>query len=94
MPRHVANVRSDTGAVLGVVGDGYEPLQNRTAFAFCDEITDSGRAHWVGAGETRGGARVHALILKLVESRRADSSRGPLHYELTPRPPRIRPFAG
>jgi len=62
VPRHVANVRSDTRAVLGVVGDGYEPLQNRAAFAFCDGITDSGRAHWIGAGATRGGARVHALM--------------------------------
>jgi phage/plasmid-like protein (TIGR03299 family) len=62
VPRHVANVRSDTGAVLGVVGEGYEPLQNRAAFAFCDDITDSGRAHWIGAGLTRGGARVHALM--------------------------------
>ena len=62
VPRHVANVRSDTGAVLGVVGAGYEPLQNRSAFAFCDAITDSGRAHWIGAGSTRGGARVHALM--------------------------------
>jgi len=62
VPRHVANVRSDTRAVLGVVGGGYEPLQNRSAFAFCDAITDSGRAHWIGAGSTRGGARVHALM--------------------------------
>lgn len=62
VPRHVANVRSDTGAVLGIVGDAYEPLQNRAAFAFCDGITDSGRAHWIGAGSTRGGARVHALM--------------------------------
>jgi phage/plasmid-like protein (TIGR03299 family) len=62
VPRHVANVRSDSRAVLGVVGDGYEPLQNRAAFAFCDGITDSGRAHWIGAGATRGGARVHALM--------------------------------
>ncbi len=62
VPRHVANVRSDTRTVLGVVGDGYEPLQNVAAFAFCDAITDSGRAHWIGAGATRGGARVHALM--------------------------------
>jgi phage/plasmid-like protein (TIGR03299 family) len=61
-PRHVANIRRDRDAVIGVVGDGYEPLQNRAAFAFCDAITDSGRAHWIGAGETRGGARVHALM--------------------------------
>jgi Domain of unknown function (DUF932) len=62
VPRHVANVRSDTGAVLGVVGEGYEPLQNASAFAFCDAITDSGRAHWIGAGATHGAARVHALM--------------------------------
>jgi len=62
VPRHVANVRSDTRAVLGVLGEGYEPLQNRSAFAFCDGITDSGSAHWIGAGSTRGGARVHALM--------------------------------
>jgi hypothetical protein len=62
VPRHVANVRSDTRDVLGVVGEGYEPLQNASAFAFCDAITDSGRAHWIGAGATHGGARVHALM--------------------------------
>src|SRR4051812_17744526 len=62
VPRHVANVRSDTRTVLGVVGERYEPLQNAAAFAFCDAITDSGRAHWIGAGATQGGARVHALM--------------------------------
>jgi phage/plasmid-like protein (TIGR03299 family) len=62
VPRHVANVRSDTRVVLGVVGESYEPLQNRAAFAFCDGISDSGQAHWIGAGATRGGARVHALM--------------------------------
>src|SRR4051794_136910 len=62
VPRVVANVRSDTPAVLGVGGEGYEPLQNAAAFAFCDAITDSGEAHWLGAAETRGGARVHALM--------------------------------
>lgn len=50
VPRHVANVRSDTRAVLGVVGEGYEPLQNRAAFAFCDDITDSGHRAWAGNG--------------------------------------------
>src|SRR5262245_20950838 len=62
VPRIVANVRGDTRAVLGVVGEGYAPLQNRAAFAYCDAITDSGEAHWLGAAETRGGARVHALM--------------------------------
>ena len=62
VPRMLANVRSDTGAVLGVVGDGYRPLQNRDAFALADALVDSGEAHWIGAGSTRGGARVHALM--------------------------------
>jgi phage/plasmid-like protein (TIGR03299 family) len=60
--RHLANVRSDTGALLGVVGEGYRPLQNLDALSLADTIVDSGRAHWVGAGATRGGARVHALM--------------------------------
>lgn len=59
---HVANVRSDTGGVLGVVGERYRPLQNRDALALCDAITDSGSAHWLGAGSTRSGARVFALM--------------------------------
>jgi phage/plasmid-like protein (TIGR03299 family) len=62
VPRQLANVRADTRTVLGVVGERYVPLQNRAAFAFCDALTDSGQAHWLGAGCTRGGARVHALL--------------------------------
>src|SRR4051812_10703732 len=62
IPRVVANVRADTRAVLGVVGHGYQPLQNRDAFAFADALVDSGEAHWLGAGATRGGARIHALM--------------------------------
>jgi phage/plasmid-like protein (TIGR03299 family) len=62
VPRYLANVRSDTGRVLGVVGDSYQPLQNRDAFALADDLIDSGQAHWIGAGATRGGARIHALM--------------------------------
>jgi hypothetical protein len=47
--------------VLGVVGEVNEPLQNAAAFAFC-ALPTRARTHWVGAGETRGGARVHALM--------------------------------
>jgi hypothetical protein len=32
---------NDMPGVLGVVGAGYEALQNASAFAFCDAITDS-----------------------------------------------------
>ena len=59
---HVANARADSGRVLGVVGEGYEPLQNHTALEFADALTDTGRAQWLGAGSTRGGARVFALM--------------------------------
>ena len=62
MRSHVANVRSDTGALLGVVGRDYVPAQNADALGLADAIIDSGRAHWLGAGATRGGARVHALM--------------------------------
>ncbi len=62
MPGHLANVRSDTRRVLGVVGDGYVPVQNRDALALAESIVDGGGASWLGAGATRGGARVHALL--------------------------------
>ena len=92
VPRVVANVRSDTRAVLGVVGEGYEPLQNRAAFAFCDAITDSGEAHWLGAAETRGGARVHALMqLDRDDPDRGRGGGGRAAAPLLPQRPRRRP---
>lgn len=62
IPRTLANVRRDSGTVLGIVGDGYRPLQNAEAFSLADAIVDSGEAHWLGAGVTRAGARIHALM--------------------------------
>jgi phage/plasmid-like protein (TIGR03299 family) len=59
---HVANLRADTGALLGVVGRDYRPVQNRTALELAEAIIDASGAHWVCAGATRGGARVHALL--------------------------------
>ncbi len=41
---HVANVRRDTGTVLGVVGSGYRPAQNRTVLDVASEIVRSGEA--------------------------------------------------
>ena len=92
VPRVVANVRSDTRAVLGVVGEGYEPLQNGAAFAFCDAITDSGEAHWLGAAETRGGARVHALMqLDRDDQDRGRGGGGRAAAAVLPQRPRRRP---
>jgi phage/plasmid-like protein (TIGR03299 family) len=59
---HVANVRSDTRAPLGVVGAKYRPIQNREALAVAEAIIDTGGAHWVGIAQTRGGARTHAIL--------------------------------
>src|SRR4051812_17575920 len=38
VPETYATVRSDTDAVLGIVKDRYEILQNRDAFSFFDEL--------------------------------------------------------
>jgi phage/plasmid-like protein (TIGR03299 family) len=59
---HVANVRSDTRAPIGVVGAKYRPIQNREALAVAEAIIDTGGAHWVGIAQTRGGARTHAIL--------------------------------
>jgi phage/plasmid-like protein (TIGR03299 family) len=55
IPRTYATVRSDTGAVLGVVGEQYRPLQNADAFAFADLLVDSGEAKYETAGALYGG---------------------------------------
>lgn len=59
---HVANTRSDTGAVVGVVGRGYTPLDNADGFAFADEIVQSGSGGWMTARELNGGSTVVALM--------------------------------
>ena len=59
---HVANIRSDTRAPLGIVGAKYRPIQNREALDVAEAIIDAGGAHWVGIAETRGGSRTHAIL--------------------------------
>lgn len=53
---HRAIVRSDNGAILGVVGSKYQPLQNVDAFRFFDPFIAAGceleTAGALGAGET------------------------------------------
>lgn len=41
VPKHVAAMRSDTHAVLGVVGNDWEPLQNREMFTFLDSLAQT-----------------------------------------------------
>lgn len=56
----VANVRSDNGATLGIVGEGYKVVQNREAFAFTDALLGEG-VRYESAGSLQGGQRVWLL---------------------------------
>ena len=60
--RFLANVRSDTRAVLGVVSSKYRPFQNHEAFAFADAIVGEGQAKYETAGGLRDGRRVWMLL--------------------------------
>jgi phage/plasmid-like protein (TIGR03299 family) len=60
-PHHKATLRSDTGALLGIVGQDYEPLDNRDAFRFLDELIGS-QLHFETAGSLWGGRRVWVLV--------------------------------
>jgi phage/plasmid-like protein (TIGR03299 family) len=57
----VANVRTDTNRVLGVVGRNYRVFQNREAFDFMDEIVGEKLAMYETAGALKGGRRVWML---------------------------------
>jgi len=57
----VANVRADTGAVLGVVGTSYRVFQNQSAFDFFDAIVQERLAIFETAGSLKGGRHVWML---------------------------------
>lgn len=57
-PDHFHTLRTDTGNTLGVVGKIYTPIQNRTAFAFLQELVDQWDVTWESAGAVRDGRRV------------------------------------
>jgi len=60
-PAYVANVRSDTKAVLGVVGEGYHVFQNKQAIDFFDAIVADKLAMFETAGAIKGGRKVWML---------------------------------
>jgi len=61
VPDARATVRSTDGAVLGVVGPRFMPLQNREAFRFFDPIISAKEATIETAGALKGGRRVWIL---------------------------------
>jgi phage/plasmid-like protein (TIGR03299 family) len=58
IPDTVANVRTDTKAVLGVVGKRYRVFQNHEAFDFMDSLVGDKLAMYETAGSLHGGKRV------------------------------------
>lgn len=57
IPDYFANVRKDTGDVLGVVSSDYHIVQNRDTFSFFDSIIDDGEAVFQTAGALGLGER-------------------------------------
>jgi phage/plasmid-like protein (TIGR03299 family) len=61
IPGAYATVRSTDKKVLGVVGPGYKPVQNRAAFEWFQPFIDQGLATLETAGSLRGGSRVWVM---------------------------------
>jgi len=59
--KRFANVRLDTGAVLGVVSDSYSLFQNVEAFDFFDALVGEKLAMYETAGSLFGGRRIWVL---------------------------------
>lgn len=75
IPDHKAIFRSDNNECLGVVGKGYQPIQNHTAFAFFDAIADRYGASYEYAGMVKGGRKIF-LQAKLPKSFDATPGKG------------------
>jgi phage/plasmid-like protein (TIGR03299 family) len=58
VPGQRAVVREDNATILGVVGEGFTPLQNADAFAFFEPLVSEGLLSLETAGALREGRRV------------------------------------
>lgn len=81
VPRKVANVRSDTGSVLGVVGETYTPVQNSKAFEFFDALVADKLAMYESAGSLKGG-RLVWMLARIPQEHRAAKEDTVLPYVL------------
>lgn len=61
VPMAKAVARKDTGAIFGVVGNRYVPVQNREAFSFLDSLVGEHELEYETAGALGGGERVWML---------------------------------
>lgn len=57
-----AVVRDKDDAVLGIVGSGYEPIQNHRMFNWVETLLETGEAQFTTAGSLRGGRIVFACL--------------------------------
>jgi len=60
-PDRFLTVRTDTGDVLGSVGNDYSIVQNREAFSFLDGLLEDGQLRYESAFALAGGRRVCLL---------------------------------
>jgi len=58
---HRAVVRDSDNSILGVVGNRWQPLQNKDAFKFFDPFIESGEAEYHTAGSLKEGKRIWIL---------------------------------
>lgn len=70
VPSRLANVRTDTGSVLGVVSNSYRVFQNRSAFDFFDALVQDKLAIYETAGALKGG-RLIWMLARLPKTLRA-----------------------
>lgn len=73
VPQRRAVVRTDSNDVIGIVGNGYVPVQNRECFGFLDAVVAEGGIRYHTAGALGRGERIW-LLAKLPDQIRIKDS--------------------